>query len=135
MVLSPVGIARAQESALGGPIELSPTPSAPRASPDWTWVTLGVGITLFAGGLGTGIGALVVQADLDGVCTLTCPTRFGDYQAQGRILAVTTDVLLLSGGVVAVFGLVAALALADEVPTPALACDEHGCFGSLTGRF
>lgn len=108
-----------------------------RRTPDWTWVVLGTGIGFVAVGLGTGVGALVVQSDLDRVCGLTCPRSVGDYQMEGRILAITTDVLWLGGIVLGALGLVASLTVREDVALPAVAfaCDASGCLGSVGGTF
>lgn len=122
-------------------IDTAPVAQPARRSPDWTWALLGTGVGLVVAGLGTGVGAFVIQSDLDAVCDRTCPRSYGGYQMEGRVLAVTTDVLWLSGLVLSGFGLVAALTLEAEiepleaVPSVAFACDGHGCFGSLTGTF
>jgi hypothetical protein len=120
-------------------IDTAPVIQPPRRSPDWTWVLLGTGVGLIAAGLGTGAGALVIQSDLDAVCTRTCPRSYGGYQMEGRVLAVTTDVLWLSGLVLSALGLATALTLQVSVeegaPSVALACDGHGCFGNVTGTF
>ncbi len=119
-------------------ILLEPAPTVSRQSPAWTWVMLGVGGAMVLGGAGTGIGALLVQSELDQVCAFTCPRRFGPLQETGRALAISTDVLLIGGVVVAAFGVVAALTLqteVDDVPVVSAACDGSGCFGAIAGRF
>lgn len=121
--------AQERELALPAPMQ--------QRTPDWTWAVLGTGIGFVAVGLGTGIGALVVQSDLDRVCGLTCPRSVGDYQMEGRVLAVTTDVLWLGGIVLGALGLVAALTLREDVPplSVAFACDGTGCLGTAGGTF
>jgi hypothetical protein len=135
--------ASAQTSMLETPVEVD----RPHRSPDWTWAVLGIGGGLVVAGLGTGAGVLVIQGELDQVCMLTCPSSHAELQRAGRALAISTDVLWLSGIVLAGFGLAAALALDEEValdePSPpsdvALTvlggCDTTGCSVGLEGRF
>lgn len=125
-------IARAQDVGLEGPLAGS-APAVER-TPDWTWAVLGTGIALVGVSLGTGLGATLIQLDLDQVCDITCPSRVEGLQREGRVLAITTDVLWMSGVVVAAFGLVAALTLREPVAMSA-ACDEHGCLANVGGRF
>lgn len=117
---------------------LEPAPSVHRESPAWTWVMLGLGGAMVLGGAGTGIGALTVQSELDQVCSFTCPRSYGALQDTGRALAISTDVLLIGGVVVAAFGVVAALTLqteVDETPSVIAGCDGRGCFAAMTGHF
>jgi hypothetical protein len=118
------------------PAETAETPRVDRRSPDWTWAVMGTGIGLVVVGLGTGLGALLIQLDLDGVCTLTCPTDREGQQQSGRILAITTDVLWMGGAVLGAFGLVTALTLQEDLTPPVAAfCDGSGCVGMAFGRF
>jgi hypothetical protein len=110
-------------------------PGARRRSPDWTWGLLGTGVGMVVASLGTGLGALLVQLDLDTVCSFTCPTAREEQQRGGRILAITTDVLWMGGAVLGAFGLVAAFTLEEEVPPVAAFCDGSGCVGLVGGRF
>ena len=110
-------------------------PVAAHRSPDWTWGLFGTGVGLVAASLGTGLGALLVQLDLDTVCSFTCPTAREEQQRNGRILAITTDVLWMGGAVLGAFGLVAAFALDEEVPPVAAYCDGSGCMALAVGRF
>ena len=110
-------------------------PHLERRAPDWTWGLVGTGLGMIAASLGTGLGALLVQLDLDTVCSFTCPTAREEQQRNGRILAITTDVLWMGGAVLGAFGLVAAFTLEEEVPAVAAFCDGSGCVGLLGGRF
>lgn len=110
-------------------------PRLERRSPDWTWALFGTGVGMIAASLGTGLGALLVQLDLDTVCSLTCPTAREEQQRGGRILAITTDVLWMGGAVLGAFGLAAAFTLEEDVPAVAAFCDGSGCMGLAQGRF
>lgn len=135
LCLSIARVSAAQEVILDEPLAAS-VPDVERRSPDWTWALMGTGIGMVAAGLGTGLGALLIQLDLDTVCTLTCPTAREGQQRDGRILAISTDVLWMGGVVLGTFGLVAALTLQEDVAPPVAAfCDGHGCLGVVQGRF
>ena len=110
-------------------------PVVARRSPDWTWGLVGTGVGMIAASLGTGLGALLVQLDLDMVCSFTCPTAREEQQRGGRILAITTDVLWMGGAVLGAFGLVAAFTLEEDVPPLAAFCDGSGCMALAAGRF
>jgi len=120
---------------------MEPAPSVHRESPTWTWVMLGLGGAMVLGGAGTGIGALMVQGELDAVCSFTCPRSYGPLQDAGRALAISTDVLMIGGVVLAAFGLVASLTLESEVTPEAetlsvtAGCDGNGCFAAVRGSF
>lgn len=100
---------------------------------------LGLGSAMVLAGVGTGVGALVVQSELDQVCSLTCPRSYGALQDSGRALAISTDVLVIGGVLMAAFGVVTALTLQTEVddgvPDVIAGCDGHGCFAGITGSF
>lgn len=121
-------------------VRQSAAEARPHRSPDWTWAVLGIGGGLIVAGLGTGGATLAIQGELDQVCMLTCPSSHAELQRTGRALAITTDVLWLSGLVLAGFGLAAALALdapVDDAAPIALTggCGPTGCSLAIEGRF
>ncbi|MEM1416156.1 MAG: hypothetical protein AAGH15_14710 [Myxococcota bacterium] len=116
-----------------------PAPEAPdRAA---AWALLGTGGALLAGSLVTGILTAGKRDDLDALC----PERnacTGDWEStrdQGRTLAITTDALWITGGALALTGLVLALVRGRSPEEPAteagLACHFGGCTALVTGSF
>ncbi len=119
----------------------------------WPWVVFGVGAAAAIGGAITGGLALSERGTLDS----SCPQQLcsADFDLDGRrsglaTLALTTDVLLIAGGTIAVTGLVLGIVLGphDEdlsavgttpAPTPppeaGAACTTDGCVATLRTRF
>lgn len=73
----------------------------------WGWVAVGTGAAMLAGGAITGILATVQNGDLDEACpdSRCAPGRQGEIDALSG-LALTTDILLIAGGVIAATGIV-----------------------------
>jgi len=73
----------------------------------WGWVALGTGAAVLAGGGAVGVVALMQDNAMDQACPDgTCaPGRQGEVDALSK-LALTTDILLIAGGVIAATGLV-----------------------------
>jgi hypothetical protein len=86
----------------------TPTPSAPR-SKTWPIVTTAVGGALLAAGTITGLAAIRRMNQLEDACPNDeCPANFDVERAtsDARKIVVATDLLLLTGGVVTLGGLV-----------------------------
>lgn len=109
----------------------------------WPWIVMGAGAAMVVGGAITGAVALGERSSLDEECPLQlCPAGSDVEGRQSTIeaLAITTDVLLVGGGVVAVTGLVLGIVLgprteAIEAPPVAAACTGEGCFVAVRGDF
>lgn len=111
----------------------------------WPWIVMGVGGAMVVGGAITGGLALSERSSLDSQCSLQlCPAGFDLAGRQSTIqsLAITTDVLLIGGGVVAVTGLVLGILLGprtqrieEEAPPVTAGCTATGCFGMVRGEF
>jgi tetratricopeptide (TPR) repeat protein len=109
----------------------------------WPWVMIGVGGAMLAGSIVTGVMAKSKANDLDDspLCidggTLCARSEKGDVESL-RTLAVTTDVLWIAGGVVAVTGVVLRLTgvLDHERQVPVAASfDNHGARLAYTVRY
>lgn len=111
----------------------------------WPWAVMGVGGAMLVGGAITGGVAMGERGSLDAQCPAQlCPA---DYDLAGRqstiqSLAITTDVLLIGGGVIAVTGLVLGIVLGPrteaieaQAPPVAAACTSDGCMASVRGDF
>ncbi len=110
----------------------------------WPWVVFGAGGAMLVAGAITGGVALAQRGQLDSECPMQlCPAGFDLTDRQGSIesLAITTDVLLIGGGVMAATGLVLGLVLgprseAISEPAPiAMGCSATGCFATVRGEF
>jgi tetratricopeptide (TPR) repeat protein len=109
----------------------------------WPWIVMGGGAAMLVGGAVTGAVALSERSSLDDQCPLQlCPagTDVEGRQSTIEALAITTDVLLIGGGVVAVTGLVLGIVLgprteAIEAPPVTAACTGEGCFVAVRGDF
>lgn len=108
------------------------------------FVVMGAGAALMVGGAITGAIALSTQSSLDSRCPdRICPPGI-DYQSDastGKALAITTDVLLITGGVAIAGGLVWMIvelssggSSAEAAPVSA-ACGPDGCAVVAQGRF
>jgi tetratricopeptide (TPR) repeat protein len=109
----------------------------------WPWVMIGVGGAMIAGSIITGVMAKNKANDLDesSLCidggTRCARSEKSDVESL-RTLAVTTDVLWIAGGVVAVTGVVLRLtgALDHERQVPVAASfDNHGVRLAYTVRY
>lgn len=127
----------------------TPPSAAPPPARDATLTTLGialasVGGALLIGSAVTGALALDHDAQLDAMCvgSVDCEEGFESVQSTGFALAVTTDVLWITGAVALASGLVALLADAlggggAESPSAraALGCSGDGCALVVEGRY
>lgn len=110
----------------------------------WPWIMMGAGGAMVLAGAITGGVAMSERGSLDAQCALQlCPAGFDLAGRRSTIesLAITTDVLLIGGGVVAVTGLFLGILLGprtesieQEVPVTA-ACDSTGCVAAVRGVF
>lgn len=129
--------------ATGAPSTASAgTTSGGEASPV-PWIVGGVGVAIVIAGAVTGGLALAAQGDLESTCPdRACPAGY-DFEGQastGRTLAITTDVLLVTGAVAVGTGIVLLAVMgtgSSETPpaTAGLACDGAGCAVAVRGRF
>jgi tetratricopeptide (TPR) repeat protein len=110
----------------------------------WPWAVLGVGGAMVVAGAITGGVALAQRGQLDSECQMQlCPADFDLAGRRSTIesLAITTDVLLFGGGVLAATGLVLGLVLGPRTealsePAPvAMGCSATGCFATVRGEF
>ncbi|WP_236516805.1 tetratricopeptide repeat protein [Sandaracinus amylolyticus] len=109
----------------------------------WPWIVMGSGGALVVAGIVTGAVALSERSALDDECPLQlCPAGSDVEGRQSTIeaLAITTDVLLVTGTAAAVAGLVLGLVLgprteAIETPPVSAACTGEGCFVAVRGDF
>ncbi len=108
------------------------------------WIIAGAGGALALGGVITGVMALGRQSDLEDRCVMDGDRFLCDDAALadadgGKTLALTTDILLIAGGVTLATGVVLALILggdADEDdPSVAVAADRNGASFSVRGTF
>ncbi len=114
----------------------APAPSSRGAVWPWAVVALGGGMIVAAavtGGL-----TLVRQGELDAICSPhSCPPSVEAAQAEGRALAFSTDALGVGGLVVALAGVVLAVALPGE-PAPlsvTASGGPEGCVLVVGGSF
>lgn len=110
------------------------------------FVVMGAGAALVIGGAITGGVALSTQGSLDSRCPdRVCPAGV-DYQSDastGKALAITTDVLLITGGVAIAGGLVWMIveltsggsSSGTDAPPVSAACGPDGCTAFAQGRF
>lgn len=104
------------------------------------WVVVGVGGALLVGSLITGLLALDARSTLDRMCPTadTCPPGFESTQSSGQALAITTDVLWVTGLVAAGTGVVlAVLDLTSSHPSEGASatCTDQGCMAFAWGHF
>ncbi|UJR85691.1 tetratricopeptide repeat protein [Sandaracinus amylolyticus] len=127
------------------PAETTPVESAPSTPPPssgglspFPFVVAGVGAAMMIGGAITGAMALSSQDTLDSTCPdRACPPGY-DFESEandGRTLALTTDVLLIGGGVVLAGGIVwlvidlvsGGSPSSSEQPPVTAMCGPDGC--------
>ncbi len=103
------------------------------------WVLVGAGGLLAGGALVTGLLSLDDRSTLDDLCPArdACPAGYEETQARGQALAITTDVLWITGAAALGVGLIWALVegTASSDTRVAFGCDGHGCAGALQGAF
>jgi tetratricopeptide (TPR) repeat protein len=105
------------------------------------FVLIGAGGAMIVGGTVTGVLALGKASDLEKVCNndQTCPSGQQNNIDSAKTLALTTDVLIGAGLVLAAVGvstwLTGAFNEERQVPVANLGCSSVGCALSLTQRF
>lgn len=116
----------------------------------WPWIVAGVGGAMVVAGAITGGIALGERSTLDQQCPLQlCPAGFDSQGRQSTVesLAITTDVLLIGGGVITATGIVLGLVFGldrteaiapDATPGPTVdvsgGCTADGCSVSIRGE-
>lgn len=108
----------------------------------WPWILAGGGAALVVAGVITGAVALGERSRLDDECPLQLCAPGSDVagrQSTIESLAITTDVLLVTGGVAAVTGVVLGIVLGPRTepldPPVRAGCTGQGCFVSVRGEF
>lgn len=107
------------------------------------WIFLGSGGVLVLASVGTGIVALNARAKLDRECgpsgsddKKTCDQDLSSTKDRAHNMAILTDVLWISGAVVAAAGVGLWLAQPEEgKPSVGLWCGGAGCQAAVTGQF
>lgn len=106
------------------------------------WVVLGVGGALVVASVITGALALDARASLGNLCAAdrSCPPGYESMQSSGQTLAITTDVLWITGGLAVGTGVVLAVLDATSGGSARRAsiggvCTGEGCLASVSGRF
>jgi hypothetical protein len=105
------------------------------------WIIFGVGIAAVIGGAITGALALGEQSALDAMCDAShaCDPGFESTRDSAVLLAGLTDGLVIGGGVIAVLGIVLALAVptggGESRPSASLMCTSTGCMAAGQVRF
>jgi hypothetical protein len=107
------------------------------------WVIAGVGGALAIGGVITGVLAMSSASSLESNCPdRACPPGY-DHEGEastGRALAVTADVLLITGAAAIAGGIILGVVLGSSGGEEAaehatLACDQNGCMALARGDF
>lgn len=143
------GVVEGSQGGGGGEGEVAPPPNEGASSSSGgglgviPWVVIGVGGALIVGSVITGVLALDARSSLERMCAAdgSCPPGFEDTQSNGQALAITTDVLWITGALAAGTGVVLAIldmtsgSSTSDHATLGGACTADGCFASLQGRF
>jgi tetratricopeptide (TPR) repeat protein len=109
----------------------------------WPWVITGVGGAMVIVGVITGAVAMSERSAFDTQCTLQlCPADFDLATRRSNLesLAITTDVLLIDGGVVVATGVILGLLFGLDrsepiAPEVSASCTGDGCIGLVRGEF
>lgn len=145
----------AEEQGLDVDAPSTPEPVAPAASAGagtaaasdgggggtWVpgWIIAGVGVAAIIGGAIAGGLALGEQSSLDAMCDAdhACDPGFEATRDSAGLLAGLSDVLWISGGVIAAAGLVLALTVSEGGgdTTAAVMCHGAGCVAVARTRF
>lgn len=121
--------------------ETSPAASEPSRSPSPVgYAVIGVGAAALVAGLVTAGLALDRYGALEATCGAdhSCPPGTEAQRDEGVALATSTDVLLVSGGVIAAVGVVLLFTVLDEAPAAppvSASCDASGCRATATFSF
>lgn len=129
-----------------GPIQATPSPPPPARSPGshpspLGWGVLGAGAAVvIAGAIAGGI-ALSEYSALEARCGAErlCPPGFESARDSGAALALTADVLLVGGAIIAASGLVLLFTVTEtDTPPPPVSgtafCTTDGCAAAIVGR-
>ena len=123
------------------PAEISsPAPEPSRSPSPVGYAVLGVGAAALVAGLVTAGLALDRYSALEATCGTdhSCPAGTEAQRDEGVALATSTDVLLVSGGVIAAVGVVLLFTVLDEAPSAppvSASCDGTGCRASASISF
>ena len=106
------------------------------------WIVVGVGGALVVASIITGVLALDARSSLASMCSAdgACPPGYESTQSSGQALAITTDVLWISGALAVGTGVVLAIldmtsgSSADQASIGGV-CTGQGCVASISGRF
>lgn len=106
------------------------------------WIVVGVGGALVVASIITGVLALDARSSLERMCSAdgACPPGFESTQSSGQSLAITTDVLWITGALAIGTGVVLAIldmtsgASSDRASVGGV-CTGEGCVASISGRF
>ncbi len=129
------------ETSGGATVGVRPEPVIERTPSPLGIAVLATGGAALIGAVITGVLALDRFGALETSCggDRTCPPGFEGQRDEGASLSLTTDVLLVSGGVLAITGAVLLATVMDErvIETPHVTavCGPDGCAAQLTTRF
>jgi hypothetical protein len=106
------------------------------------WIVVGVGGALVVASIITGVLALDARSSLERMCSAdgACPPGFESTQSSGQSLAITTDVLWITGALAIGTGVVLAIldmtsgSSSDQASVGGV-CTGDGCVASISGRF
>lgn len=117
---------------------LAPGPS--RSPSPVGYAVIGVGAAALVAGLVTAGLALDRYGALEATCGAdhSCPAGTEAQRDEGVALATSTDVLLVSGGVIAAVGVVLLFTVLDEAPAAppvSASCDGSGCGATASFTF
>ncbi len=127
------------DAAQSDVVATASTDDAARRKRMMPWLVAGAGGLLIVGGVVTGIMTSGIQSDLEKKCPtkMNCPSDVTDLQNSGKTMAAVTDVLLITGAVAAVSGVVwwavkyrgkpTQVEQPVEQPPVALGCGKQGC--------
>lgn len=135
-----VGASPATESSGDATVAVRPEPVIERTPSPVGIAILATGGAALIGAVVTGVLALDRFGALERSCgDRTCPPGFEAQRDEGASLSLATDVLLVSGGVLAITGAVLLATVTDEhvveSPRVTAVCGPDGCAAQLTTRF
>lgn len=116
-----------------------PAAQATRVSPVGP-VILGVGGVSLGVGVIVGAFSLGMDAEFQDACDdlSMCPTALRPQYDEMRAFSTAADVLMVTGGAIAIVGLVLTLTITEteeDVPPVSAACTEDSCLAVLRGGF
>ena len=106
------------------------------------WIVVGAGGALVVASVITGVLALDARSSLTSMCSAdgACPPGYESTQSSGQALAITTDVLWITGALAVGTGVVLAIldmtsgGSSDQASIGGV-CTGEGCLASISGRF